>query len=140
MWTLERRSGVNHNTWGLTSTELELMEIFWKQEEGISFKNLLDYLNEMLGKEWKRQTLSTYLSNLQRLGLVSSNGQRKNSIYYATCTKDEYEHVQTQELVRKCYDNSLVRFLSAFTGGQKLSKKEADSLKKMLDEYAPDNE
>lgn len=131
---------MNRYTWGLTNTELEIMEIFWKQETAIPFKDLLDCLNKELNKQWKRQTLSTYLANLQKLGLIRSNNQHKNYIYCATCSKDEYLHKQTKELVEKSYNNSLTRFLSAFTGGQKLSKKDADSLKELLNEYYPDED
>lgn len=127
-------------TWELTSTEMEIMEIFWNFDKGISFKDLLGYLNENLNKQWKRQTLTTYLSGLQKLKLITFAGQRKNYIYYATCTKDEYIHRQTRELVELSYDNSLSKFLSAFTGGGKITKKEADSLRKWLEACSSDEE
>lgn len=124
----------------LTNTELEIMEVFWELNQGIPFKELLDYLNQKLGKGWKRQTLSTYLAHLQKLKLVKSNGQRKNYVYYPLCTKEEYLHRETKALIKKTYNNSLAQFFCAFTGGQKLSKQEADDLRKLLNQYSPDLE
>lgn len=134
---IRKEKMMNRYTLGLTSTEMEIMEVMWEMEGGIPFKELLDWLNEKLDKQWKRQTLSTYLANLQKMGLVSSNGQHKNYIYYAACTREEHMQRQTRELVEKSYNNSLALFLSAFTGGQKLSQKEADSLKELLNEFIP---
>lgn len=120
----------------LTNTEMEIMEVLWKLDKGISFKELLDYINENLNKQWKRQTLTTYLNGLQKLKLISFNGQRKSYLYYAACTREEYMHRRTRKLVEKSYENSLLEFISAFTGGEKLSKKDVGDLKKVIDQYS----
>lgn len=55
----------------LTPVELELMEMFWKASEPLSFGEILDYVNSILGKNWKNQTLNTYLSKIRTTGLVN---------------------------------------------------------------------
>ena len=52
---------------GLTSTEAEIMEMFWKQNAPLSFKEIMDYVVTFLKKDWKSQTLNTYLSNLKKI-------------------------------------------------------------------------
>ena len=64
-------------SYGLTYTEMEIMEFLWSQEKGVSFKEILIYVNEKLHKDWKRQTLSTYLKNLQMTGLVKAIDSKK---------------------------------------------------------------
>ena len=116
----------------LTNTEMEIMDFLWIQEKDVSFKEILTYANEKLHKDWKRQTLSTYLKNLQMSGLVKAIDSKKNYSYYAACTKEEHIHKWTKDLVKKSYGNSIERFMVAFSGGKKLDKEVADQLRKLL--------
>ncbi|WP_251387111.1 BlaI/MecI/CopY family transcriptional regulator [Mediterraneibacter agrestimuris] len=116
----------------LTNTEMEIMDFLWIQEKDVSFKEILTYANEKLHKDWKRQTLSTYLKNLQMAGLVKAIDSKKNYSYYAACTKEEHIHKWTKDLVKKSYGNSIERFMVAFSGGKKLDKEVADQLRKLL--------
>ena len=118
--------------YGLTSTEMEIMEFLWSQEKDVSFKEILTYANEKLHRDWKRQTLSTYLKNLQMEGLVKAIDNKKNYSYYAACTKEEHIHRWTKDLVKKSYGNSIEKFMVAFSGGKKLDKEVADQLRKLL--------
>ena len=116
----------------LTNTEMEIMEFLWSQEKDVSFKEILTYANEKLHKDWKRQTLSTYLKNLQMAGLVKAIDSKKNYSYYAACTKEEHIHKRTKDMVKKSYGNSIEKFMVAFSGGKKLDKEVADQLRKLL--------
>ena len=118
--------------YGLTSTEMEIMEFLWSQEKDVSFKEILTYANEKLHRDWKRQTLSTYLKNLQMAGLVRAQDSKKNYSYYAACTKEEHIHRWTKDLVKKSYGNSIEKFMVAFSGGKKLDKEVADQFRKLL--------
>ena len=118
--------------YGLTYTEMEIMEFLWSQENEVQFKEILIYANEKLHKDWKRQTLSTYLKNLQMEGLVKAIDNKKNYSYYAACTKEEHIHKWTKDLVKKSYGNSIEKFMVAFSGGKKLDKEVADQLRKLL--------
>ena len=118
--------------YGLTYTEMEIMEFLWSQENEVSFKEILIYANEKLHKDWKRQTLSTYLKNLQMEGLVKAIDNKKNYSYYAACTKEEHIHKWTKELVEVCYDNSLVYLVKAYIGDGQLSEQEKKELKEFF--------
>ena len=53
----------------MSAAEMEVMEKLWEYEEGIKQAELLALFEED-GKEWKRQTLNTFLSRLENKGLV----------------------------------------------------------------------
>ena len=112
---------------------MELMELFWDTKQPYTFRELLQYSNEVLGKNWKKQTLSTYLTNLQKMGLLDVSAKGKNNVYQASGTKDEYIHQWTEKLVRTAFDSSISKLVAAFTGGKKLSKEEADEIKKLME-------
>ena len=120
------------NFFGLTAVEVELMELFWNTSEPLSFKEVIDYVTTVLNKAWKKQTLNTYLSNMQKAGLIQTERSSYRYRYMAACTKDEYIQRWTQKLVEDSYDNSIGNFVAAFTGGQKLSEEEAEKLRKLI--------
>lgn len=122
------------NLYGLSSTEYELMEFFWNAEGKVTFRELLNYFNEKKEKGWKKQTLSSFLSILQSQGLVSADKQGKNYSYYAAISKEEHIHRWTREFLAQSFDNSLGKFLAAFSGNSRLSSEEAEELKRYLDE------
>lgn len=118
--------------YGLTSTEMEVMELLWQSDNSLSFKEILDYANEKLSKGWKKQTLNTYLSNLQKTGLIETDKDSRPCLYSPSCTKEEHIQRWTQKLVKETFDNSISSLVMAFTGGKKLSSKDVEELKKLI--------
>ena len=118
----------------MTKTETEIMDLLWAAGHKMSFKELLEYFNETMQKGWKKQTLSTYLLNLQKAGLIGAETAGKNYYYFAACTKEEHIHNWTKELLAESFGCSLAKFVSAFSGGEKLSKEDSEELKQFLDE------
>lgn len=119
--------------YGLTKTEMQIMEIFWTSEQKeFTFKDMTEYSSTVLKKEWKMQTLNTYLTNLQKMGLLGIKVQGRKHIYYAACTKEEHIHHWTKNLVQTEFENSIGKFMLAFTGGEGLSEEEADEILKLI--------
>lgn len=129
--------GENQHRYGLTATEWEIMDAIWDSQTGMTFPELLDYLNGVLDKQWQKTTLRTYLNGLQKMGLLESRGRRKAVTYCPLCTRDAFIHRWTKRLVEKSYENSLEKFVIAFTGGAKLTAEEVASLQNLLDEVLP---
>jgi len=117
---------------GLTAVESELMLLFWDAKEPLSFKEIMEYSITVLKKSWKKQTLNTYLSNLQKIGLVQTERSNYHYRYMATCTKSEYVQKWTQKLVEDSYENSIGNLVAAFTGGEKLTQEEAEKIRKLI--------
>ncbi len=90
------------------------------------------YITTVLKKDWKNQTLNTYLSNLQKTGLVQTERSNYRYRYMAACTKSAYVQQWTQKLVENSFGNSIGNFVAAFTGGEKLSEEEAEKLRKLI--------
>lgn len=119
--------------YGLSNTEMTLMNIFWEADNRtFTFKELMEQ-PAVLEKGWKKQTLGTYLSNLQKANLLEVDTTGKNYIYSPVITKDEYVHQWTEKLVRTSFDNSISKLVSAFTGGKKLSQEEAEEIRKLIE-------
>ena len=125
---------------GLSATEYELMEFFWDNPGEKSFKEILEYFNNVKGKNWKKQTLSTFLTILQNRGYLKADMSRKKSLYSPTRQREEHVTSWLRKLCSDFFGDSLGRFLTAFSGGQQLSDKDAQELREYLDQYDKNNE
>lgn len=118
--------------YGLSQTEYEIMELFWSVEGALSFKEVLQYFNEVKGKDWKKQTVSSFLKILQDKNMIEADTSRARYKYYAVHTKEEHVHLWIRQLIEDSFENSVGKFLVAFSGGEKLSEKDVQELKEYL--------
>lgn len=119
--------------YGLTKTEMQIMELLWDAQKPMSFREIMNVAMNEWNKTWKAQTLNTFLLGLQKMGLVGTGrGESAYNTYYALCTKEQHIHNWTKKMIEECYDNSFARFVAAFIGDGKLTKEEADELRKLL--------
>ena len=121
-------------TYGLSRTEFDIMEFLWRSPKALTFGEILNYFNENCGKNWKKQTLNTYLSSLKKLGLIEMGEHTTGYGYYPVCSKNNFIHQWTKKFVKNFFDGSLSKFIAAFTGNEKITQDEAADLKKMLDD------
>ena len=122
-----------NKTYGLTNTELQIMELLWQAKEPMTFREIMAVAVSEWKKTWKVQTLSTYLTNLQRMGMIEADKSvTPYHAYYASCTKEQHIHQWTKKMVKECYGNSIARLMCAFIGEGTLSEEEAGELRKLL--------
>lgn len=112
----------------LSETELEIMEILWDKKEFIKTHELLVYFNAQ-GKNWKRQTLNTFFSRLEVLGLVTRN----RSVIKASGTKADYLRLQSKEILDGLYGGDMSIFCAAFTGKTTITEEDRKSLLAMIE-------
>ena len=100
---------VNKN-FGLSHAEKEIMELLWQSREPLSFREILDYANDTWKKNWKKQTLNTYLLNMQKAGLIGSERRGK----------------------KETFGGAVYSLAAVFTGGERLSEEKAEKLRKLI--------
>ncbi len=112
-----------------SEAEREVLEKLWDQKEGIKQSQLLA-LFEADGKEWKRQTLNTFLSRLEEKGLIT----REHRIVKPRYTREEHYNMQMKAAIDKMYGGKLSNFVAAFVKENTIDKKEAEELIRILEE------
>lgn len=122
------------NNYGLTNTELLIMELLWKEARPMSFREIMDVAIKEWNKEWKVQTLNTFLNGLQKRRMIRAERSvvSSHNVYYALVTKEQHIHQWTKELVEVCYHNSIVHLAKAYIGDGQFSKQEKKELKEFL--------
>ena len=116
----------------VSETELEIMEVLWRESSAKSFAWLLDHFNTQQGKQWKRQTLSTYLLRLGEKGVVCSQRVGRTCEYSPVMTRNEYERAKAQMVLDGSYHGSIRNFMTALYDGKSVSVAEMSDLKQWL--------
>lgn len=112
----------------LTDSEEQFAEIIW-QNEPIGSGELVKLCEKRMA--WKKSTTYTVLKKLCDKGIF----QNENAVVSSLMTKDEYDAKQSIRFVEDTFGGSLPKFLTAFIGSKRLSKRQADELKKLIDEH-----
>jgi predicted transcriptional regulator len=113
----------------LSETEMKLMEVIWNMNRTFKSNELLDFFSENEGKEWKGQTIATFLSRLVAKGLLSVEREGRANLYTPRVTFKEYKRKEAQSLLDTMYRGSLKNFLSTLYE-DKITSNELDELKK----------
>ena len=112
----------------LSDTELYIMEYLWTLHEPQSFAQLLQHFTEVEHKDWKKQTLNTFLLRLTKKGFITTTAPGFRRLYAPAMTKEAYHHQYARQVVDNSFGSSITSFLSAFTGGQKITEEEKNEL------------
>ena len=112
----------------LAETEEKFANIIW-QNEPIGSGDLVKLCEKEMN--WKKSTTYTVLKKLCEKGIFKNI----NAVVSSLVTKDEYYAKQSIRFVEDTFGGSLPKFLTAFIGGKKLSKHQAEELKKLIDKH-----
>ena len=112
----------------LCESDYRFMTVVWDNEPLPSGK-LVELCNEKLG--WKKPTTYTTLKKLCEKGFAKN----ENTIVSALIPREKVQSFASEHFVEHTFEGSLPKFLVSFLDGKKISEKEADELKRLIDEY-----
>lgn len=118
----------------LSPAELEIMEFLWERNEGMLSKDILEGINAIYGKDWKKQTLNTFLSSLFQKGLINRISVERKYYYEPKITKEEYEKRMLKDFICSIYGGSLPKLISSCVGISAISDEEVEEIKKILED------
>lgn len=121
----------------LSETEMEVMQIIWASGRPMTSGELLDIFARNKGKEWKGQTMATFLARLVEKGVLISTKQRGRTNIYETCmSPEEYRSQEAKSLLETLYEGSVKNFLATLYDGKELTKDEIAELRRWFAEKA----
>lgn len=112
----------------LADSELKFMNLIWEVAP-INSTELVKLTEERLG--WKKSTIYTVVRRLAKKQILKS----EKAIVSYLVEKEAIQQLKGEEVIGKVYEGSIGVFLSAFLSKTKITQKEADELKKMIDEH-----
>jgi Predicted transcriptional regulator len=114
-------------TYKLFDAEYKFACLIWDYEP-VNSTELVKLSKSKLG--WSKSTTYTVLRKLCERGIL----QNEQAVVTSLVKKADAQQYESQTVVEKAFDGSLPQFLTAFLGGKKLSRKEAEELKQIIEE------
>lgn len=111
----------------LFDAEYKFVNIIWDNEP-VNSTELVRLCLDQLG--WKKSTTYTVLKKLCERGILQNNATIVTSII----KREDVQRYESNTVVERTFGGSLPQFLTAFLGERKLSEKEAEELKRIIEE------
>ncbi|MDD2420950.1 MAG: BlaI/MecI/CopY family transcriptional regulator [Heliobacteriaceae bacterium] len=112
----------------LHDAEFRFACIVWENEP-IQSGELARICERELG--WKRTTTYTVLKKLCTRGILQNEG----SIVTALVKREQIQQYESRTMIEKSFGGSLPQFIAAFLGNKKITEKEAEEIKNLIDRH-----
>ncbi len=115
----------------LADGEYRFADLVWEHEP-INSTLLTKLSRERLG--WQKATTYTVLRKLCERGILKN----ENALVSSLVKKEQVQKFESEALLEKSFDNSLPAFVAAFLKDKKLTKTDAEEIRKMIEEACND--
>ena len=112
----------------LCNSDYRFMTIVWDHAP-VGSGELVRLCQTELG--WKKSSTYTEIRRLCEKGFLKN----EKAVVEPLVTREEVQAQESGAFVERTFGGSLPGFLTAFLGGRKLSAKEAEELKQLIDTY-----
>lgn len=112
----------------LGAVQERFADIVWAHEP-VSSGDLVKLCEKELN--WKKPTTYTVLRKLCEKGLMKN----EDGVVTTLITRDRFYSAKSEQVVTESFHGSLPAFIAAFISKQKLTPKEVDEIKSMIDEF-----
>lgn len=112
----------------LAEGEAKFAELIWENEP-IASPELVKLCEKEF--EWKKSTTYTVLKKLCDRGIF----QNENAQVTSLISKEEFYSYKSREFVEQTFGGSIPKFLTAFMGGKRLTAKQAEEIKELIDSF-----
>ncbi len=106
----------------------KFVDLIWKNEP-LGSGELVKLCEKELN--WKKPTTYTVLRRLCEKGVL----QNENGVVTSLISRDAYYSAKSERVVEDSYEGSLPAFVAAFLSRGKITKKEAEEIQQMIEEY-----
>jgi BlaI family penicillinase repressor len=115
----------------ISDAEWLVMKVIWKRSP-MTASLVIEQLKPETG--WSPKTIQTLLARLVKKGALGVNKEIGLNQYYPLISQEECMYEETNSFLQKVYDGSLHLLLANFVTNEKLSPKEIQKLRNLLDE------
>lgn len=116
----------------ITEAELEILKVLWLHQPLPS----RDIAEQLYGEVTRTSmgTVQKLLSRLEEKGMVSRNRSESVHLFSAAITREEVAGMQLEDFANKLSGGSLSPFVVHLVQAKRLSKKEKEQIRRLLDE------
>ena len=114
---------------GISEAEWAVMKVLWKNRPATA-NQIVDKISST--KPWKPKTVRTLINRLVAKNIIAYDKSGRQYLYRPLIGEDECIHKETRSFLARAGTAALKPLLAAFIEEQKLSQKEIEQLKDIL--------
>lgn len=118
---------------GLTKSEEVVMKCIWNSEVELALSDVTANVNNDFGKDWKPQTVSTFLARLVRKEYLSFYRKGRYFFYQPLVKEKDYKRDLMKEFIRFWDEGNVSTFIDDLCRQKVLSKKDIKELKEKVE-------
>lgn len=112
-------------------SEWRVLSVLWESGEA-ALGQVVEALRRDTG--WSRNTVLTYLTRMEKKGLVSIDKEPYPHLYRAAVDQRDCQAAERRDFLKRVYRGSAGDLVAAFLKEETLSAQERERLKRLLDE------
>ena len=117
----------------LTDCEQLVMKTVWDASDELSLMEIMQRVNDKYHKQWKPQTVSTFLARLVRKGYLRHYRQGRVFFYQILVSLEEYKGQLTNDYVSFWNHDNADEFLCALIQERPLRQDEIERIQTLID-------
>ena len=118
----------------ITECEKVVMKCVWDSSQDLSMQEITEMVNTQHGKNWKTQTVSTFLARLVKKDYLKMYRKGRCFYYQPLVDKEEYKDDVLKDYVQFWNGGSMASFVCGLFGKGMLSESDREELKKKINE------
>lgn len=118
----------------ISDAEWMVMKVIWRLQAATA-KEIVAALEG--AADWKPKTIHTLIARLARKGAVSVGKEGREHVFKPRITEQRSRLAASRSFLARVFDGQMAPFLACFLEHRKLTKKEIDELKAILEEKSP---
>ena len=119
----------------ISACEKLVMKVIWDSTEELALQEVMDGVNHENGKNWKPQTVSTFLSRLVKKGFLNMYRKGRYCYYQPLVSKEDFWRATMEESATYFTKGDLGE-LACCLCDDMLDAKDIEKLKKKLNEHS----
>jgi predicted transcriptional regulator len=115
----------------ISEAEAVVMEVLWRQAPR-SAEEILAEVGPQQG--WQEGTVKSLLNRLLKKKAVKAEREGRRYLYAPRLTREQYVSQESKGLLDRLFDGRIAPLVAHFSEQRKLSRKDVQDLKKLLEE------
>jgi BlaI family penicillinase repressor len=129
-----KRKGTKKSPPRISDAEWTVLKVVWRLRIPTA-REVVETLKDEA--DWKPKTIHTLLSRLVRKGALAAEKPEREYVFKPRITAKECRLAASRSFLEKVFDGEIAPFLACFLERRKLTRKELDELKSILEEKTP---
>ena len=114
----------------ISEAESIVMEVIWRRSPILTE----DVVAAVARENWQEATVKTLLNRLLNKGALSAQKDKRRYLYSPVLTREEWMATESRGFIDRMFDGRVAPLVSYFSQQKKLSRKDIEDLKRLIQE------